>query len=149
MATPCTCSTLRQLTRKVTNIYDRHLASHEVSVGQYSLLAKIGVAGSIGFTPLATLAGMDRSTLSRTLKPLIQAGWVETLEQSVDSPCDKRSFIVRLTKQGAQKCSQCRPDWLKAQRRIDTLLGKGQHQQLFAVLDQANKNLEDEGADYE
>jgi DNA-binding MarR family transcriptional regulator len=133
----------------VTNIYDHHLATHNVSVGQYSLLAKIGKAGTIGFIPLAALMGMDRSTLSRTLKPLVQAGWVETGEQTLESPCDKRSFVVQLTEQGVQKCSQCRPDWLKAQRRIDTLLGKGQHQQLFAILDQANKNLENEGGDYE
>jgi len=142
MAIPCTCSKLRQLTRKVTNLYDRYLAPHEVSVGQYSLLVKIGRAGVIGFIPLAELMGMDRSTLSRTLKPLMQAGWIEAGEQ--DTLQDKRSFTVQLTEPGKKKCEQCRPDWLRAQRHIDGLLGKEQHQLLFTVLDQANKNLDKE-----
>lgn len=143
MVTPCTCSTLRQLTRKITNLYDGYLAPHEVSVGQYSLLVNIGRAGVIGFIPLAELMGMDRSTLSRTLKPLMQAGWIETGEH--DTAQDKRSFAVQLTAQGKKKCAQCRPDWTRAQRHIDALLGKEQHQLLFTVLDQANKNLDKEG----
>ncbi len=149
MNTPCTCSTLRQLNRKVTNIYDHHLAVHEIRIGQFSLLAKIGRAGIVGFAPLAELMGMDRSTLSRTLKPLIQSGWIETGDESLDASCDKRSFTVRLTKNGKQKYTQSRPEWLKAQRHIDALLGKQQHQLLVQVLEQANNHLESEGTAHE
>lgn len=143
MITPCTCSRLRQLTRKMTSIYDRHLAEHDISIGQFSLLVKISRAGTIGFIPLAELMGMDKSTLSRTLKPMIQSGWIKTEEPTPDSPFDKRSFTVQLTEKGEEKRAQCRPAWLKAQRQVDSILGREQHQLLFSVLDQANKNLDE------
>jgi len=146
MATLCTCTKLRQLTRKITGIYDHHLAANEISIGQYSLLSKINRVGSIGFIPLAEDMGMDRSTLSRTLKPMIAAGWIETMDLPLDTQQNKRSFAVKLTLKGQQKRTECQPNWVKAQSHIDDMLGLEQHQQLFKILDQANKDLANEGA---
>ena len=114
----CTCSKLRQLTRKVTGIYDHYLAENKISIGQDALLAKIGRSGSIGIIPLAELMGLDRSTLSRTLKPLIAAGWIQTLDLPLSEQQSKRSFGVQLTGQGQQKRDECHPNWVKAQAHI-------------------------------
>jgi len=149
MATLCTCSKLRQLSRKITGIYDHYLAENEISIGQYSLLSKINRAGSVGMIPLADEMGMDRSTLSRTLKPMIAAGWIETLDLPLAAQQSKRSFGVKLTEKGQQKRGECQPNWLKAQNYIDEMLGLELHQQLFNVLDQANNDLAKEDAHHE
>jgi DNA-binding MarR family transcriptional regulator len=149
MATPCTCNKLRQLSRKITGIYDHYLAENQISIGQYSLLAKISRAGSIGVIPLADMMGMDRSTLSRTLKPMITTGWLVTLDLPVEAQQSKRSFGVKLTANGEIKRAESYPNWLKAQSHIDSMLGQEQHQQLFEILDLANQKLTNEAANHE
>jgi len=90
--------------------------------------------------------GMERSTLSRTLKPLIAAGWIQTLDLPLGKQHSKRSFGVQLTEQGRQKRAECHPNWLKAQAHINALLGQQQHQQLVDMLSQASEALENEEA---
>lgn len=138
----CTCSKLRQLTRKITGIYDQHLLVDGITVSQYSLLARIGKYGPLGVIPLANYMGMDRSTMSRSLKPLIAAGWIETVELPLDMLVDKRSFGVQLTATGHEKWHAAEPNWRKAQNEIDKALGEQTHVELITAVEQANRKLE-------
>ena len=138
----CTCSKLRQLARKVTAIYDHYLASQEVSIGQYALLAKIARIGPIGVIPLAQLLDMDRSTLSRNLKPLIAIGWIATVDLPLAELLSKRSFGVILTAAGESKRAACEPRWHAAQAHIIALMGETQHLQLAEVMGSANSQLD-------
>jgi len=141
----CACSKLRQLTRKLSAIYDHHLAADGLTVGQYSFLARIGKFGPIGVIPLAADFGMDRSTMSRGLKPLITEGWVEVVDV-VDLPpdrlIDKRSFGVRLSPAGERKWKAALPHWQKAQEEIGQILGSGNLRQLIDLVDDANLKFE-------
>jgi DNA-binding MarR family transcriptional regulator len=143
MLSQCTCSKLRQLTRKITGIYDRHLLADGITISQYSLLARIGRFGPLGVIPLANYMGMDRSTMSRSLKPLIAAGWIETLDLPLEMLTDKRSFGLQLTADGKRKWQAAMPHWRQAQDKIDADLGDRTHQELMALIDQANRKLED------
>jgi len=143
MLSQCTCAKLRQLTRKITGIYDRHLFADGITVSQYSLLARIGKYGPIGVIPLANFMGMDRSTMSRSLKPLIVAGWIETLDLPLEMMTDKRSFGLQLSAEGKRKWHAAMPHWRHAQDEIDAALGDRTHQELVALVDQANRKLED------
>lgn len=141
MKNECSCSKLRQLTRKMTAIYDHHLAADALTIGQYSLLARIGKFGPIGAIPLATSMGMDRSTMSRALKPLISAGWVKTVDLPLEMLTDKRSFGVSLSAEGKRKWQDSQPNWLKAQEKISAILGKQNHQNLMTLVDEANNKF--------
>lgn len=118
MQSQCSCSTLRQLTRKMANIYDRHLAADALTLSQYSLLARIGKYGPIGVIPLAAGMGMGRSTMSRTLKPLMSTGWIEAVDLPLEMLTDKRSFGVSLSGEGQRKWQQSMPNWRNAQDEI-------------------------------
>jgi len=142
MQSQCTCSKLRQLTRKMTGIYDHYLAADELTVSQYSLLSRIGKYGPIGVIPLATAMGMDRSTMSRALKPLISAGWIQTVDLPLEMLTDKRSFGVALSADGKQKWKASMPNWRKAQNEISTILGEKTHQALMDLVDDANTKFE-------
>lgn len=142
MQSQCSCSTLRQLTRKMTNIYDHYLAADELTISQYSLLARIGKYGPIGVIPLATSMGMDRSTMSRTLKPLITAGWIQTVDLPLEMLTDKRSFGVSLSTDGQRKWKESMPNWRKAQNEINAILGDETHHALMSLVDDANAKFE-------
>jgi DNA-binding MarR family transcriptional regulator len=142
MQSQCSCSTLRQLTRKMTNIYDHHLAADELTISQYSLLARIGKYGPIGVIPLASNMGLDRSTMSRTLKPLIALGWIQTVDLPLEMLTDKRSFGVSLTSAGQQKWQASMPNWRTAQDEINAILGDETHHALMGLVDNANLKFE-------
>ena len=142
MESQCTCSKLRQLTRKMTAIYDHHLAADELTISQYTLLSRIGKYGPVGVIPLAANMGMDRSTMSRALKPLMSSGWIQTVDLPLEMLTDKRSFGVSLSADGERKWKASMPNWRKAQDEISTILGKKIHQDLMDLVDDANSKFE-------
>ncbi|MBO9537440.1 MarR family transcriptional regulator [Herbaspirillum sp.] len=139
----CTCSPLRRLTRKITVIYDHHLQPNALTITQYSLLSRIGRGGPIANIALATDMGMDRSTLSRALKPLTAAGWVETVDLPEEAHLDKRSFALQLTAAGRKKLDEARPNWRRAQDEIDRQLGPRLAGELTEIINDAYGKLQD------
>lgn len=140
----CTCAPLRRLTRRITIIYDHHLQDSELSITQYSLLSRIGREGPIANITLAQEMGMDRSTLSRALKPLMAAGWVETVDLPEDELLDKRSFALQLSRPGRAKLEQARPRWRRAQDEIDRRLGPRLAREFNDLIEDAYARLQDD-----
>ncbi len=113
----CTCARLRKLARRVTRIYDAHLAPQSLKVTQYSLLAN-AARGERTVSEFAAELEMDRSTLSRNLAPLAAQGWV-----SVSVGADPRCRSISVTAAGRRKLRAALPLWRKAQCEIESLLG--------------------------
>ncbi len=135
----CTCAKLRRLTRRITAVYDRELAAAGLRVTQFSLLAALrsdtgGASGSggIGLTELAERMDMDRSTLSRNLRPLFDRGWAELAAHGQDA----RVRVARLTAQGLAQWQSARPHWKRAQNEVNATLGAAQVLQLHQQLDE-------------
>src|ERR1700719_3573846 len=84
----CACSQVRRLARKLSSLYDTFLSPEGLTITQYSLLANIGRAGELSHSVLAEKIGMDRTTLTRNLRPLIRAKWV-----AVASGKDRRQHL--------------------------------------------------------
>ena len=70
----CTCFKLRRLTRRVTAVYDRALAAAGIRVTQYSVLGHVRRLKGASISELADALDMDRTTLTRNLKPLLDSG---------------------------------------------------------------------------
>ena len=70
----CTNFKLRQLMRRVANHYDAEMAKCGLKTTQYSLLSHVLKLGPIRPGDLATEMKMDASTLTRNLRPLVDAG---------------------------------------------------------------------------
>lgn len=116
---PCYCAILRRATRAVTNLYDAELARAGLTVAQYALMKGLERLGPCSITRAAEALGLDRTTLGRNLKPLVDGGLVDlTAEQR-----DRRERLVRVSAKGRQAIARCRSGWLAAQRRIETELG--------------------------
>jgi DNA-binding MarR family transcriptional regulator len=137
----CTCFKLRKLTRAMSRVYDHHMATVGLKTTQYSLLKNVGQA-ALPVAELADRLGIERTTMTRNLKPLNEAGWI-TLEPGADG----RQRIVTITDAGRAKVKQAYGAWRAAQTEFENLLGAGKvhalHAQLDATLEQLTPLLED------
>lgn len=137
----CTCFKLRRLTRAMSRVYDQHMAAVGLKTTQYSVLTHAARA-ALPVAELAERLGTERTTLTRNLKPLIEAGWV-TLEAGADS----RQRIVTITAAGRAKVAQAYVAWRGAQNTLENLLGaatvRALHAQLDATLQQLTPLIED------
>lgn len=127
-ASPCTCFRLRRAARQVSQLYDQALAGAGLSVNQYSILRHARTPRTLG--DLAARLGMDRTTLTRNVEPLLRAGWLD--ESRGDDP---RQRVLSITGNGRQCLEKARPLWRRAQQHIDQLLGTGARERLHADLD--------------
>ena len=86
---------------------------------------------------------MDRSTLSRALKPLMASGWIETVDLPEDALLDKRSFALQLSRSGRAKLEEARPRWRRAQDEIDRRLGPKLAREFNDLIEDAYARLQD------
>ena len=137
----CTCFKLRKLARAMSRLYDHHLAGVGLKTTQYSVLANAARA-PLPVAELAELLGLERTTLTRNLKPLAEAGWLE-LKPGADS----RQRIVTITDAGRDKVKRAYVVWRRAQTEFETLMGRESvralHQQLESTLTQLTPLLEE------
>ena len=78
---------------------------------------------------LSELTRHDETTLTRNLRPLVDAGWV-----AVRTGRDRREKRLRITASGVAKLEEGRPAWKRAQQKMRCRLPEGVWQNLLAVL---------------
>lgn len=141
-APPRGCSNfkLRQTTRLVSRHYDHYVADAGLKTSQYSLLSHVAVLGPVRPADLAAHMGLEPSTLTRNLQPLVAQGWVE-----VGPGADARSRQVTITEAGRAKRSEGQRAWKKAQLAFNDKLGEARVAQLHALLDECLQLMADEG----
>ncbi len=127
----CTCYRVRRLARRVTQIYDRVLAPSGLRVTQFALLARMAHDGPLAISALAAALDMDRTTLTRNLKPLVDAGLVELRADAADA----RQRKARLTPDGEARHRVARALRRKAQDELNRTLGAAQVASLHHLLD--------------
>ena len=134
----CTCFLLRRAARRVTQLYDDRLRPLGLRTTQYSLLAVLRGAESIALGELAARMSMDRTTLTRNLKPLSDAGWVA----AVADPADRRRTRLALTPSGRATLRAAVPVWREAQRVLREQVGDAAVRSLHDAIDDTLEHLE-------
>ncbi len=132
----CTCSRIRRAGRHVTQLYDQVLEPAGLTIGQFGLLAYLATAGAgeNGGIPIGTLAGargMDPTTLTRNLKPLVAEGWIVDARD----PRDRRVRAVTISPSGRKKYLAAAPLWQRAEAHMERLLGAETLAALNALLE--------------
>ncbi|MBU4424125.1 MAG: MarR family winged helix-turn-helix transcriptional regulator [Gammaproteobacteria bacterium] len=126
----CTNFKLRQLMRRVATHYDAEMVQCGLKTTQYSLLSHVLKLGPIRPSDLAVAMKMDASTLTRNLRPLVDAGWV-----TLDAGADARSRLVHITDAGRDKRTQAQRHWKAAQLALNETLGVERVMALHALVD--------------
>lgn len=134
---PCTCLLLRKAARRVSQIYDRHLAPFGLTITQFALLSHLRTYDGIGIGALAGKLVMDPTTLTRNLRPLERQGLII----QVADRNDKRNRNLHLTQTGRDAFRAARPGWQAAQEEIAGVLGGDDGPALSGAIDRMLQKL--------
>ena len=133
----CTSFRLRQLNRVVAQHYDAEVGKCGLKTTQYSLLSHVMHMEPARPGDLAQAMRMDASTLTRNLKPLVEAGWL-----AMEAGADGRSRLVSLTPAGRDKRQQAQRHWTHAQLQRNARLGEARVAALHALIDDCLQQLD-------
>lgn len=126
----CNCLALRQASRYVTGMYDQVLSEAGLRVTQFSILYTLLGLGPMTVNQMSTQLVMDRTTLTRNLKPLERDALVTT----GPSEHDKRERVIGLTPAGKAKVKAVLPLWRRAQQAFEQNFGSERAVELRALL---------------
>ena len=133
----CTNFRLRHLMRQVARHYDAEVAKSGLKTTQYSLLSHVLHLGPLRPVDLAQAMGIEASTLTRNLKPMIAAGWLLQGEGP-----DARSRLIEITDEGREKRAEAQRHWRAAQEQLNEVLGIERVLALHALIDESIELLQ-------
>jgi DNA-binding MarR family transcriptional regulator len=125
----CVCGNLRMAARLVTQRYDDALRPAGLRIMQFTLLARLHAVDRVTMTELAEQASLDRTTLTRNLKPLIERGYVRVVAGK-----DQRERLVTVTDSGRAALREALPLWEQAQASMTDGLGQEATSALLSLL---------------
>src|SRR6202166_3583 len=106
----CVCTAARRHSRDLTRAFEKAMRGSGIRGTQFTLLATLIQPGPIPTTRLADFQGLERTTLTRNLGPLIRDGFVR-----IDEGEDRRVRKVAITPAGEEAARRAFPFWKKAQ----------------------------------
>ena len=134
----CIAARVRKASRRITQIYDRHLEPFDLTVTQFGIMAQIRALPGAGVGVLADRMIMDATTLSRNLRPLERRALVSVEADREDG----RVRNLRLTPAGKALLERAMAGWSAAQRQVQDALGRDEAAALNATLDHALDRLQ-------
>lgn len=130
----CLCHHVRRTARTITRIFDEALQPLSLKASQFNILAAIGAREAGTATEIAHLLAMDRTTLSRNLKPLRDGGYLTSY-----GGAGRRPDTLELTGAGRTLLTQATVNWQEAQSLLAQRLGASQAGILLQGLEAAVK----------
>jgi DNA-binding MarR family transcriptional regulator len=113
LQSPCLCDALRQASRTVTRLYDDALRPVGLRITQFSILAYLLREGEVRVRDLGAGLWLEETTLTRSLRPLEQQGWVQ-----IRAGEDRREKYISLTASGLELLKRAAPLWQSAQEQL-------------------------------
>jgi DNA-binding MarR family transcriptional regulator len=114
----------------MTQAYDKVIRPSGVRATQLPLLVALSLAPGLPLTVLGQKLHMDRTTLTRNLRPLESAGLVRVMAAEED----RRRRVAELTPQGARALRRALPLWQRAQQQMLARFGAARWAQLQPAL---------------
>lgn len=105
------------------------MAPSGLRVTQFSLLRTLERAGRTSISELAERLALDRTTLTRNLRPLDRQGLLR-----MTSGDDRRMRSVELTRAGARAIRTALPLWERAQQQVSDRVGARELEATLAAL---------------
>jgi DNA-binding MarR family transcriptional regulator len=106
----CACAAARREARQLTRFYERAMRGSGLRGPQFTLLSTLIQAGPTPTARLAEFLGLERTTLTRNLGPLLRDGLV-----TIEDGADRRVHQIAITSKGMGAAERAFPFWRKAQ----------------------------------
>ena len=137
----CIGHAVRRVARALSRRYEEALRPLDLTTGQFSILAALARPHGVRLTRLALDLGMDRTTLSRDIKPLEKRGLVETGKD----PEDARARLVTLSGPGRNLLAKATPLWQQAQAgSLERIGGPEAWEEARALLDKLSPPFQED-----
>jgi len=117
----CLCLHVQRAARALARRFDDALRPIQLTNGQFSLMMSLNRPVPPDMGAVASLLGMDRTTLSAAIKPLRR----RRLLRITVHPADRRSRIMTLTPAGRRLLASAVPVWKKTHSSLEALLPDG------------------------
>ena len=132
LSSTCICNNLRGAARLVTNYYDKLLEPAGLRVSQATVLVVLYLSGVLTINEMAEKLELDRTTLTRNLKPLAQQGLL-----TISPGSDQRTRVVELTPKGEAALLKVLPLWEQTQSYMVEGIGEANASLLLTQLSEA------------
>ena len=109
----CACLNVRKAARAITQSYDAALQPVGLRATQFSLLVIAQARGEVSISQAAELMVMDRTTLTRNLKPLQKRSLIV-----VNPGKDRRTKAIVITDEGRALLQEALPLWKAVQQEV-------------------------------
>jgi DNA-binding MarR family transcriptional regulator len=129
LSSACICNNLRRAARLVTNYYDKLLEPTGLRVSQITILVVLYRFGVQTINEMAGKLELDRTTLTRNLKPLAHQGLLTIAPGS-----DQRTRVVTLTPKGEAVLLKVLPLWEQTQSYMVEGIGEANASLLLTQL---------------
>jgi len=127
----CVCLGLNRAARATSRRYDAVFKPIGITSGQFTILSALKRDKPVPISDMADLLGMDRTTLTRNLKPLETLRLVATHTDARD----RRVRSLTLTAKGRALLKQALPLWRKVQKESNRRIGPNRWDELRPALD--------------
>ena len=127
----CMIARTRLISRVMTSIFDEELRPLGLVSSQLTLLGSIMRMGVATRAEVARANHIDRSTLTRNLKVMMEAGWIEEVAGQVRG----RQRPLRLSEAGEDLLFSSIPAWRAGQERAAKVLGQAGWNAIKTVAD--------------
>ena len=117
----CLCLHVQRAARALARRFDDALRPIGLTNGQFSLMMSLNRPEPPDMGAVASLLGMDRTTLTAALKPLQRR---HLLKVTV-GPEDRRSRVMALTPKGRRLLARAVPVWRSTHASVEALLPDG------------------------
>ncbi|WP_409364613.1 MarR family winged helix-turn-helix transcriptional regulator [Burkholderia sp. Bp9140] len=124
------CFALRQASRHISRLYERHLSEVDITPTQFSILGMLDRHPHSTMTELARAMVMDRTTVVRALQPLLKRALVVASGKGEG----QRRLRFVLTERGAGKLDEATAYWIAAQDSFERSFGEQQAAHLRSEL---------------
>ncbi len=127
--TTCHCLKLRRSAENIVRFYDGILAPSGITARQYSILSRLAGHSGCSVRELADATQLERSTMTRNLRPLIGAGYIRDSRTA-----GARDSVLKLTEAGEQVRAQAGELWQSAQEQLEEKVGRDRLDTLEEIL---------------
>ena len=115
----CPAFNIRAASRIITQIFDDTLKPSGLQITQFAVLVGVHIMNTPSISTLAKGLVMDRTTLTRGLKPLENEEFIKIITGE-----DKRTRFVKLTIKGKSAIDKTLPYWEKAREIVAKEFGE-------------------------
>jgi DNA-binding MarR family transcriptional regulator len=118
-ALPCLCSSFRRTARALSQVYEEAMRPTGLRITQFTILQALARTGEVKQGRLGEILVMDSTSLTRTLRIMLQQGWIAERRGE-----DQRERWLKLSKAGETKLKIATATWEKVQARVQAKLGE-------------------------